>query len=339
MKRLVFLGIIALALLSVMALHVPDAWARAGGGGGRSGGGGSSIGSRGSRSFSAPAQATTPTSPSRALTNPAPAAAPFAPQRPSFMRNMMGGIAGFAIGGLIGSMLFGGGFGGGLGGGGGFGGIGLMEIVLIGGALFLLFAYLRRRRAEQAQPAYGQQPAYAMAGGPSGYATGSQMGSAGTTVEMEPPAQSVDLERGLGYIRQMDAGFDPAALVTWARGLYLDVQTTLKSRDMSGLRDRLAPEIYTELQAQCDRLRGARQTNVVERIDIRRAELTEAWQEGGRDYVTVYVVSSMLDYTVDDGTGAVVEGSKTAPQEVTEFWTLARPVGPNPWQLSAIQSP
>jgi predicted lipid-binding transport protein (Tim44 family) len=246
----------------------------------------------------------------------------------------MGGIAGFAIGGLIGSMLFG--HGGGLG-GGGLGGFGLMEMLLIGGALFLLFTFLRRRRAEQAQPAYGQQPAYAMAGDPSGYAPAPATGGASATIEMEPPAQSVDLERGLGYIRQMDAGFDPARLVTWARGTYLDVQTTLKSRDMSGLRDRLAPEIYTELQAQCDRLRGARQTNVVERVDIRGAELTEAWQESGRDYVTVYFVSSMLDYTVDDGTGAVVEGSKTAPQEVTESWTLTRPVGPNPWQLSAIQ--
>jgi len=106
---------------------------------------------------------------------------------------------------------------------------------------------------------------------------------------------------------------------------------------MSRLRDRLTPEIYTELQAQCDRLRGARQTNVVERIDVRRAEMTEAWQETGRDYVTVYFVCSMLDYTVDDGTGAVVEGSKTAPQDVAEFWTLTRPVGRNPWQLSAIQ--
>ena len=106
---------------------------------------------------------------------------------------------------------------------------------------------------------------------------------------------------------------------------------------MSGLRDRLAPEIYTELQAQCDRLRSAGQTNLVERIDIRRAELTEAWEESGRDYTTVYFVASMLDYTVNDGTGAVVEGSKTEPQEVGEFWTFTRPVGRQPWQLSAIQ--
>jgi len=46
----------------------------------------------------------------------------------------------------------------------------------------------------------------------------------------------------------------------------------------------------------------------------------------------------MLDSTVDDTTGAVVAGSKTEPQDVEEFWTFTRPVGRNPWQLSAIQA-
>jgi predicted lipid-binding transport protein (Tim44 family) len=330
MKRPALLGIIVLVLVSLSAAHVPDAWARAGGGGG-GGRGGGSMGSRGSRSYSTPARPapSTPTSPSRSVSPaPSPAQSPFTPQRPSFFRGIMGGIAGFALGGLIGSMLFGHGFG-----GGGFG-IGFFDIILIAGALFLLFAFLRRRREAEASSSYGQRPAYAMAGGPNTYDAAP---AGGSTIEMEQPAQAGDLDRGIAHIRQMDAGFDPAALVTWARGLYLDVQTTLKSRDMAGMRDRLAPEIYAELQAQCDRLRSAGQTNLVERIDIRRAELTEAWQETGRDYATVYFVASMLDYTVSDATGAVVEGSRTEPQDVEEFWTFTRPVGRQPWQLSAIQ--
>jgi predicted lipid-binding transport protein (Tim44 family) len=272
----------------------------------------------------------TPTSPSRAPSPaPAPAPAPFAPQRPGLFGGLMGGIAGFALGGLIGSMLFGHGYGGGF-------GIGFFDLVLIGVALVLLFSFLRRRREEDRSTSYGQRPAFAMAGGPGGYDL-APSGSAPTVVEMEPPAPQADLDRGIVHIRQMDPGFDPAAFVTWTRGLYLDVQTTLKSRDMSGVRDRLTQEISTELQAQCDRLRGAGQTNLVERIDIRRAELTEAWQENGRDYATVYFAASMLDYTVSDATGAVVEGSKTDPQDVEEFWTFTRPVGHQPWQLSAIQ--
>jgi predicted lipid-binding transport protein (Tim44 family) len=109
-------------------------------------------------------------------------------------------------------------------------------------------------------------------------------------------------------------------------------------RELAGVREYLTPEMAAVLQAQCDRLRSARQTNRVERLDIRRVEVTEAWQEGGQDYVTVLVAASMLDYTVDDATSTVVDGSRTAPQDIEDFWTLARPVGNNPWKLSAIQS-
>jgi predicted lipid-binding transport protein (Tim44 family) len=321
--------IIVAVVISVAAAHVPEAWARAGGGGGGRSSGGSSIGSRGSRSTVAPTRpAPAPTTPSPTV---APSTAPAQPARPSFFRNIMGGLAGFAIGGLLGSMLFGhGGFG---------GGIGMFDILLIGGAIVLLVMFLRRRAAGQGAPAYGQasaygqQPAYAMGGGQPGYDR-----PASSAIEMEAPAQTADLDRGLAHIRQMDPAFDPAKLTMWARGVYLDVQNSMKSRELNGLRERLAPEIAAELQAQCDRLRGARQTNVVERIDLRRTEITEAWQETGRDYVTIYFAASMLDYTTDDSTGAVVQGSRTEPQDVEDFGTFTRPVGSGPWQLSAIQN-
>ena len=242
----------------------------------------------------------------------------------------MGGIAGFAIGGLLGSMLFGG-MGHGLGGLGG--GIGLMDILLIGGGLALLFMFLRRRRAAAEQP----QPAYAGMGGVGSY----QAPEPATTSTMSASAVAdapSDVDRGLGHIRAMDGGFDPDALVTRARDVFFDVQAGVTARDMSKVRDRVAPEMYADLQRQCDELRAARRTNRVERIDLRRSEITEAWQESGRDYVTVYFAGALLDYTVDDATGSVVAGSATDRDGLEEFWTFSRPVGPNPWQLSAIQT-
>jgi predicted lipid-binding transport protein (Tim44 family) len=244
----------------------------------------------------------------------------------------MGGLAGFALGGLLGSLLFGG-----L--GHGFG-IGLFDILLIGGGILLLMMFLRRRRIES------PQPAYATAGGPSGaYARheppASVRGGGGTAtmeVPAEAPAALSDLERGIGHIRQMDPRFDPDALVVLARNAFLEVQQAVAQRDVAWLRDRIAPDLYASLQAQCDRLRAARQTNHIEQIRIQRAEITEAWQESGRDFATVYLSASLLDYTVDDATGGVVEGSRGAPQSVEEFWTFVRPVGGNPWQLTAIQS-
>ncbi len=45
-----------------------------------------------------------------------------------------------------------------------------------------------------------------------------------------------------------------------------------------------------------------------------------------------------LDYIVDDATGGLVEGSRSVPQHVEEFWSFVRPVGAHSWQLSAIQT-
>ena len=311
------LAVAALALAALLALQAGEACARAGSGG-----------SRGSRSSSTPARPaptspTNPSSPSRQLASPTPA--PAQPSR-GWMGGLMGGLAGFALGGLLGSMLFGGGFG---------GGIGLLEILLIGAGLFLLFRFMSARRQ--------QQPTYATAGAPypsgDAYAGGSAYGGTAPqeTATPEMPAVASDLDRGLGHIRSMDPSFDPGFVADAARGLFGDVQRALTARDMSPVSGRLTSRMYTELTEQCDRLRAARQTNRMEAMNLRRADVTEAWQESGQDFVTVYLGGSLVDYTVDDATGTVVAGAK-APQEFEEFWTFARPVGPNPWRLSAIQS-
>ena len=65
--------------------------------------------------------------------------------------------------------------------------------------------------------------------------------------------------------------------------------------------------------------------------------MTEAWQESGQDWVTVYFAVSLVDYTVDDASGGIVDGSRTR-QDIEEYWTFTRPVGTNPWRLSAIQT-
>lgn len=308
MNRRASTVIVGVLLATCLLAWTEPAWARAGGGSG-------SSGSRGSRSYSAPARPApspaspaTPQSPSRTF------AQPGSPQRGGLMGGLMGGIAGFALGGLLGAMLFGGM-------GGGFGGIGLLEVLLFGGLAFMVIRMMRRR----AEPA----PAYA---------SGAESAPGGTAATMEMPATGQsDLERGLGHIRQMDPAFDPQPFAVQTREAFHAVQQAVVLRDLTPVADRLTSRMYTELQSQVDRLKGARQSNRVEQIEIRAAEVTEAWQEAGTDWVTVYLAGSLADYTVDDTSGGLVDGSRT-PQEFAEFWTFTRPVGPNRWKLSAIQT-
>ena len=106
---------------------------------------------------------------------------------------------------------------------------------------------------------------------------------------------------------------------------------------MAPVRGLLTPDMHASLQQQCEQLRAAGRVNRLENIALRSAQLTEAWQEGGHDYATVLFLASVLDYTTDEAGRQVLEGSRTEPVKFEEFWTFARPVGPNPWKVSAIQ--
>src|SRR5260370_33616492 len=106
---------------------------------------------------------------------------------------------------------------------------------------------------------------------------------------------------------------------------------------MGGAGAVLPAEMTDILQKDSDRLRAQGRVNRLENIAVRSVTLTEAWQEGGQDYITVRFLASLLDYTVEEASGQGVEGSRSQPAEFEEDWTFARPVGPNPWTPGAIQ--
>jgi len=132
----------AVLFLSISVLEL-NADARAGGS--------RSMGSRGSRSYSRPAPSYSQPSPPRQQAAPAPGA--FQQQAGGgFMRSMAGGI----MGGMLGSMLFSGIAGAGAGGMGGGGGIGLFEIALLAGLGYLIYRFIKKRRADSSSNPYNR---------------------------------------------------------------------------------------------------------------------------------------------------------------------------------------
>jgi predicted lipid-binding transport protein (Tim44 family) len=231
-------------------------------------------------------------------------------------------IGGFLLGGFIGSLLFGG--------MGQMGGFGLLELLLVGGLIWMAIAFFRRR-----------QPEPALAGVPRGWAD-----TQATATATEPTSGGggavlvdQDLAQGVAGIRVMDAGFDPAVVEETARALFVRVQAAWSARDLAPVRPEMTDEMVGILERDLGRLRTLCRTNKVERVEIEAADLTEAWQEYGQDYVTIHFRVSALDYTTDETTGAILEGSPTLPAPFEEYWTFARPVGPHSWRLSAIQQP
>ena len=305
-------------ILTVLAMVVPDeVWARAGGG--------MSSGSRGTRSYSSPSRTYSAPSPSTSpSTRPTPAPAPMAQPAPAggFLRSMAGGI----VGGLLGGMLFRSlGFAGGADGAGG-GGFGMMDLLLLAGIAYLIYWFVRRKRAAQEAPA----TAY------SSQMVGDVYGSGAPTATLDAPGWQQDRDRGLGHLRQMDPGFDEAAFREMCTDRFFQIQAAWMRRDADKLRPLLTEEMQGVFGTQIAAAKAKRQSNKLENITVRSVELTEAWQESGQDYITARLLANLLDYTVDDTTGTIVDGSDSAPVKFEEFWTWVRPVGKNDWRLGAI---
>lgn len=327
----------AVAVALVMALAAGTADARAG----KS----SSFGSRGARTYDAPAA--TRTAPSTAAPMERSAAPQPAPgvQRPAaapaqsggfFRGGFMSGLMGGLIGAGIGAMLFGGGFFDGLGSFGGILGF-ILQILLVVFLVRLAMRFFRNRSQTQGangrmgqplgQPLGmgGQQPAYA--GGPLnrdaadvGYNPMTGGGAGGPA----PRRQAAD-----------EVGIQPADFEAFER-LLVTVQTAYGREDLDALRAATTPEMLSYFS---DDLAGNRSRGVVNRIDdvrLLQGDLAEGWREGAQEYATVAMRFSLVDSTVDRASGRVVDGDAARPVEATELWTFVRPRG-GQWQLSAIQ--
>ncbi len=301
--------------LALSALWIQPADARRGG----------SFGSRGSRTYFAPAP--TSSSPGNVApiqrsmtTRPTTAQAPaYAPQpvQPTpgsrfggFGGGLMGGLlAGGLIGGLMGHGM--GGFGGGMGGGGFL--MGLIQLALLGGAIWFVVGLFRRNSANG--PATTRFPTLQS-----------------DTGFREPAAPQPYTSAGPAMPNISITDADKAVF----ERLLIEVQDAFGHEDYSRLRERTTPEIMSYLAEELSQNATNGLRNEVTATRLIDAQVSEAWGEGASNFATIAMHYESIDVMHDRNSGAVVKGDPSQPTETTELWTFIRD-GFAPWKLSAIQ--
>lgn len=302
-------------------------------------GGGRSFGSRGSRGFTSPRSSSFSNPSSNSSGNPyrsgtSPYGNSYSPQnqpplgttpqpaipsrRSSFLSSLGAGIAGGMLGGMLARSFgwAGQGYGGGMG-----GGIGIFEIFLIGGLLFLLYRLFSSQNQPSASSGNGAEDLMRKAR-PFGW---------------NPPSQQ--RERNLDSDQRIDPNILDITPINpeLAMDLFFRIQGAWTNRDLSSVQGFLDREVTDYLGNELARLKSARQINRLENIAVRSTDVVEAWRESDREFSTVKILASLLDYTVDENTNQVLEGSKSDPVKFEEYWTFSRAIGTSQWKLSAIQ--
>jgi predicted lipid-binding transport protein (Tim44 family) len=206
-------------------------------------------------------------------------------QRPSFFNSGMfkGLVGGMLLGGLF-SMFMGHGF--------QFGSPGLIEILLIGGIIFLLF-----RRFTKAKQAMNYQ--YASNTG-SVQEIGTYEGAAAGT-------QSVSVDEQ--FFRDL------------AQTTYKTLQGAWSKGDLASVKNLITARMYEYLDKQLQELNSQGLKNIVEIVYIGEVSVVEVEGEGDNRVAVVRIDTLLRDYTLDKNNN-IVEGSKDTPSDAREYWAF-----------------
>jgi predicted lipid-binding transport protein (Tim44 family) len=262
----------------------------------------------------------TPKAPSKSV---APASANKQQGGSTFGRGLAGGLLGGAIGGMLFGSMF----------GGGGSGMGILPLLLLGGVAYFLF----KRFSTKPRPSSYQASQH---NGQSQSPSNMFSGAFGNSAQPPPAAPVIGgnlLEEGIEQIRENDSSFDPAYFKEVASDVFFQVQAGWMRRDLDSYKHLLGEQLAGEYAGHFAEMRGKGHINKLESIAVRNLEIVQAGSDNQEDFVTVLFAANLLDYTVDDKTGELVEGSMTTPIKFSEEWTWARPVGTEAWKLEGIK--
>jgi predicted lipid-binding transport protein (Tim44 family) len=210
-----------------------------------------------------------------------------------------GMLGGMLMGGLIGSMLFGGGH--------AWGGPSLIDLVVIGGGLFLLFRFLRSRR--EASQAAGNTGGYSFDSGAS-----QGWGTSGIDPVTAPPTDEP---------APIPADFDQADFMKGAKIMYNRLQAAWDKRDLADIRQFTSNEVYEEIRRQAQESPSPGKTELL----LVNPRLLEVRDVDGRRIASVLYDVMMRE-----------DGDERARQ-VREIWHFSREAKDAKafWVLEGIQ--
>jgi len=241
--------------------------------------------------------------------------------RSSFGRGLAGGLLGGALGGMLFGSMF----------GAGGEGMGILPILILAGGAYYFFRKMKRPN-QNGDYSNRQKSAQQGMGSNFGAGAGIRSSSGHVIPEYEDP-----VEEGLAQIRETDRRFDKSYFLEVASDVFFQIQAGWMRRDLDSFRHLIGDQLAHEYEGHFAELRQKGHINKLESIAIRSIKIVAAGSDGTEDFVTVLFSANLLDYTVDEKSGDLIEGSMTNPVKFDEKWTWARSVGTELWKLEGIE--
>lgn len=276
-------------------------------------GGGSSFGGR--SSFSQPyKRAAAP--PARSSNQQQQAAQQNQTPRPGMANRggLMGMLGGLALGGLLGSLLA----------GGAFQGINFIDILVIGGLVFLLYKlFAARKTGARPQPAGDYDDSASTYTPQSGSSNPAGFDTDILFNKDKQRAEPASQDAYFGQDIAVPAGFDTPAFLSGAKTAFKALQKAWDERDLAEIRGLTTDKVFAEIQ---DQLKASREENRTDVLKL-EAELLEV-REIGTELQAVVLFDVIMR-----------EDSAAQADQVREVWHFIKPknsIQPT-WYLDGIQ--
>lgn len=155
----------------------------------------------------------------------------------------------------------------------------------------------------------------------------------GTAVPMQPnqaagnvmlPNRNNDIQN---IIKRKDPNFSADDFVTYAKQVYIDIQTAWCSRDMTSVRPIMQDNLFANSQKMAEENKAKGIVYHYESIAINTAYLTSYVRDSGKEYLTVYLNARMFNYITDEKTGNIISGNKTSREDLRYKMRFIRKAG------------
>lgn len=128
-------------------------------------------------------------------------------------------------------------------------------------------------------------------------------------------------------IRKKDPNFTADDFVTFAKQVYIDIETAWCNRDLSPVRPVMHQNLYNTTMRQIEDKIKQGIVYHYENIAINTAYLTSFVRDKDFEYLTVYLNARMIDYQVDEKTGNILRGDKTTRWDMRYKMKFVRTTG------------
>lgn len=138
---------------------------------------------------------------------------------------------------------------------------------------------------------------------------------------------AIDEQETINKIIAVDPDFSVMSFKQNATELYINLQEAWEAKDWKSIRTFESNSLFNTHRKQLQEYIDQGKTNILDDQDVRSVELADFYVDGDQEILIIRLNATCIDYTIDDQTGAVIQGDKTTVYKRSYYLQFIRKAG------------